>query len=131
VRFLGASGDVPSLLRDFDVFALSSFSEGVPVALLEAMSMGLPAVATRVGGVPEVLAENTEGLVVPPGDAVALAEALARLLGDRALRERLGQAARARVERSFASEAICSRYQALYRELLASRPASAPPPPPR
>ncbi|WP_405014221.1 glycosyltransferase [Kitasatospora sp. NBC_01539] len=96
VVFAGSRADVPALLPAFDVFTLSSRQEGLPVALMEAMTSGLPSVVTRVGGMPEVLADDEQGLLVPPGDPAALAAALGRLAADPALRERLGTAARER-----------------------------------
>ncbi|GJF32009.1 glycosyl transferase family 1 [Kitasatospora sp. NE20-6] len=96
VVFAGSRADVPALLPAFDVFTLSSRQEGLPVALMEAMTSGLPSVVTRVGGMPEVLADDEHGLLVPPGDPAALAAALGRLAADPGLRERLGTAARER-----------------------------------
>ncbi|MFC6598849.1 glycosyltransferase [Kitasatospora paranensis] len=96
VVFAGSRADVPALLPALDVFTLSSRQEGLPVALMEAMTSGLPSVVTRVGGMPEVLDDDRQGLLVPPGDPAALAAALGRLAGDPALRARLGAAARER-----------------------------------
>lgn len=87
--------DLFRLLRTADVFALPSFREGLPLALVEAMALGLACVATSVNGVPEVVVDGVTGLLVPPGDPEALAGALARLLGDAEDRRRLGEAARA------------------------------------
>lgn len=103
VEFLGERDDIPTLLGACDVFVLSSRSEGMPMSVLEAMAAEMPVVATAVGGVPEVVGEEA-GSLVPAADAAALAAALARLLDDRPLRERLGQAGRARVERRFGLE---------------------------
>jgi len=83
----------------------SGEKEGIPVALLEAMSHGLPVVGTSAGGVPELLADGS-GLLVPPADPAALADALARLAADAALRRSLGEAGRARIERDFASDEV-------------------------
>ncbi|GAA4841813.1 glycosyltransferase [Kitasatospora terrestris] len=96
VVFAGSRPDVPALLPGLDVFTLSSRAEGLPVALMEAMTSGLPSVVTRVGGMPEVLDDGEQGYLVPPGDPAALAAALGRLVGDGGLRERLGSAARER-----------------------------------
>jgi glycosyltransferase involved in cell wall biosynthesis len=98
------------------VFVLPSISEGLPVALLEAMSWGRAIVATRMGGVPDVLDDGAEGLLVPPGDAAALAVALERLLGDAALRSRLGGAA-ARRAATMSEDEVWGRLDALYQEL--------------
>jgi glycosyltransferase involved in cell wall biosynthesis len=96
VVFAGFRGDARRLAAALDVFTLSSTFEGLPIALLEAMALGRPAVVTRVGGVPEVVTDGVQGLLVPPRDPAALAEALACLLGDPRLRARMGTAARAR-----------------------------------
>src|SRR6185369_8291313 len=95
VRFTGQRADVARLLGAMDVFVLPSLKEALPIAVLEAMAMGLPAVATRVGGVPEVVEDGTTGFVVPPGDEAALRGALAGLVTEPALRARLGAAGQA------------------------------------
>lgn len=96
VVFAGSRDDVFDLLPGFDVFALSSQFEGLPIALLEAMATGIAPVATRVGGVPEVISDGFDGLLVPPGDPGALAAALTKLLDDDDLRGGIGERARAR-----------------------------------
>ncbi|MEV4560324.1 glycosyltransferase [Kitasatospora sp. NPDC049285] len=96
VVFAGSRADVPALLPGWDVFTLSSRQEGLPVALMEAMTSGLPAVVTRVGGMPEVLDDGEQGRLVPAGDPAALAAALGELAADPGLRERMGAAARER-----------------------------------
>ncbi|GLW55818.1 glycosyltransferase [Kitasatospora phosalacinea] len=95
VLFAGMRADVPALLPGWDVFCLSSRQEGLPVALMEAMTSGLPSVATRVGGIPEIVDDGVEGRLVAPGDPAQLARALGEL-ADPALRARMGAAARAR-----------------------------------
>jgi len=80
-----------------DVFALASFAEGIPVVLMEAMAMEIPCVTTWITGIPELIRDSVDGLLVPPSDADALATALARLMDDGALRKRLGESARERV----------------------------------
>lgn len=94
--FLGLREDVLRLLVAADLFVLPSHQEGLPVVLMEATSVGLPIVATAVGGVPQVLTDGVDGLVVPPGDPTALADGVARLVGDPDLRRRLGAGARDR-----------------------------------
>ncbi len=89
--------EVIALYRQADIFALASFAEGVPVVLMEAMAMELPCVATWVNGVPELISQNSEGLLVAPSDFEGLAEALRLLMQDPALRIRLGRAGRQRV----------------------------------
>lgn len=93
VRFLGQRNDIPDVLRGLDIYVLSSKSEGLPIAVLEAMAAGLPIVATDVGGVGEIIEHERNGLLVKSGDPLALAQALARVAGDRVLRARLGEAA--------------------------------------
>jgi glycosyltransferase involved in cell wall biosynthesis len=114
VRFLGLVRDVPSVLRRASQFVLSSTSEGIPVTLLEAMARGLPTVATRVGGIPEVVAEGETGLLVPPSDPAAMAEALLAVAGDPARGEAMGRAGRARVESRFDVRRMVREYEALY-----------------
>ena len=84
-------------LRRADLFALASFAEGIPVALMEAMSLGLPCVSTTIAGIPELIRSGVDGLLVPPANAVALADALETLAADPRLRRTLGAAARQRV----------------------------------
>jgi glycosyltransferase involved in cell wall biosynthesis len=104
------------LLRVAAIFVLPSTSEGLPMAVLEAMAWARAIVATAVGGVPDVLEDGVEGLIVPPGDAKALAGALTRLAADAELRERLGAAARERARRLNAEE-VTDRLDALYASL--------------
>ena len=114
VAFLGEVGDVPGLLAEAGLFALSSLTEGIPVTVLEAMARGLPVVATRVGGVPEVVVEGETGLLVAPGDPAALAEALARLLRDPDGARAMGLAGRRRAERHFDVRRMVADYEAIY-----------------
>src|SRR5439155_13240184 len=116
VELLGERGDVPELLAAADVFVLSSASEGLPMSVLEAMAAGLPVVASAVGGVPELVGDA--GILVPPHDERALADALARVLGNAELRRRLGAAARARVAREFSLDATRAKHLELYERLL-------------
>ena len=87
-----------ALLRASDVFVLPSFHEGLPMAVLEAMAWGLPVVTSAVGGLPDVVSDGVEGLVVKPGDTADIARALATLIQDDEARGRFAQAARARAE---------------------------------
>lgn len=105
-----------SALAEADVFVLPSVSEGMPIALLEAMAGGLAIVATRVGAVPEILTDGTDAALVPPRDPEAMAEALAGLAADRGLRERRGRAAAERARR-LADEDVYGRLARIYDEL--------------
>lgn len=118
VRFAGRRTDVPRLLRLFDVFALSSQTEGIPVALLEAMATGLPAVVTDTGGNPEVAVEGETAALVPVGAPERLAEALAGLLAEPGRRRAWGEAARRRVEAEFSLDRMVRAYEAIYDALL-------------
>lgn len=100
------------------LFVLPSLSEGLPVAMLEAMAWGRPIVATRVGGVPDVVDDGVEARIVPPGDSQALAGAIRELIGDPEQAWRLGRAARRRAL-SLNEEEVCGRLDSLYRELIA------------
>jgi glycosyltransferase involved in cell wall biosynthesis len=118
VRFPGQQGDIWRWLAALDVFALSSDWEGMSNALLEAMAAGLPVVATEVGGTPDVVVNGATGLLVPPRDPTALAEAIVSLLNDADLRHRMGQTGRERVVQYFSAEQMVERTQALYEKLL-------------
>jgi glycosyltransferase involved in cell wall biosynthesis len=96
VIFAGYRDDAQRVISALDVFVLPSFHEGLSIATVEAMALGRPVVVTPVGGQAELVRHGVEGLLVPPGDAAALADAIGTLLADRALRERMGRAARAR-----------------------------------
>ncbi len=121
VRFAGARRDVPALLRCFDLFALSSVTEGISVALCEAMASGLPAVATDTGGNPEVVAPGETGALVPVGDHEAMGHAVADLLADPERRRAWGQAARQRAVEEFSLDRMVRAYERLYDEVLGER----------
>ena len=118
VVFAGFRTDATRLMAGFDAFALSSTYEGLPIALIEAMAVGCPAVVTAVGGTPEVVADGVHGFLVPPRDPAALAAGLTRLLGDRALRDGLGEAAAARAQ-DFDIRTAVRRMEQVYARLLA------------
>lgn len=115
--FPGDRSDTPDWLRTFDVFALSSKGEGISNTILEAMATGLPIVATRVGGTPELVEEGENGLMWTPGDADSLVEILAEYVGDPNRRQREGLMARSRVERRFSWPVAAAAYQAIYEKL--------------
>jgi glycosyltransferase involved in cell wall biosynthesis len=118
VVFAGFRTDATRLMAGFDAFALSSTYEGLPIALIEAMAVGVPAVVTRVGGTPEVVADGVHGYLVPPRDPAALAAGLTRMLEDRPLRDRLGAAAAARAQ-DFDIRKAVRRMEQVYARLLA------------
>jgi glycosyltransferase involved in cell wall biosynthesis len=118
VRFMGFRRDIADLLACLDVFVLSSFSEGLSLTLLEAAAMGLPVVATRVGGNPEVVQHEQTGLLVPSDVPEAMASALARLLQDPSERFRLGNQGRESYREHFTLSAMLRQYTTLYRRLM-------------
>jgi glycosyltransferase involved in cell wall biosynthesis len=115
--FAGFRGDLERYLPSLDVFVQPSFTEGLPVAVLEASAAGLPVVATAVGGTPEVVADGTTGFLVSAGRPDALAEKIARLLKDDTLRQQMGCQGRQRVEGSFTFAAQSVQYQRLFAEM--------------
>jgi glycosyltransferase involved in cell wall biosynthesis len=121
VALLGRRLDVPDLLDAADVFVLSSDYEGLPITVLEAMASEVPCVATDVGGNAEAIRDGETGLLVPPGDAGSLAEALDRVVRDPELRERLSRGARSVYETSFSAESMVSQTEALYDLALTGR----------
>lgn len=120
VTFCGFRNDLPQIAAACDIAVLSSDNEGTPVALIEAAAASRPAVSTRVGGVPDIVRPQT-GLLVEPGDPAALGTALAKLAGDRGLRERMGRAARAHVGERYCAERLVGDVDELYTQLLARR----------
>lgn len=114
VQLLGRRSDVPELLAVSDMFALTSETEGLSCSILEAMSAGLPAVVTAVGGNPELVVDGETGFLIPPGDAQQLHARLHALALDPGLRQRLGQAAQARAAALFSLDAMLESYLRLY-----------------
>lgn len=113
--FAGRRSDIPELLSAMDLFVMSSHTEGQPMALLEAMAARRPAVATSVGDMPRILGDGKAGLVVPPADSRALADAMMRVMNDPALASRLGAAARKTVEEEYSSKRMAAEYRACYK----------------
>jgi L-malate glycosyltransferase len=118
MRFLGHQEDVPGLLATSDLFVLPSRSEAFPNAVLEAMAAGLPVVASRVGGIVELIEHQCTGVLVPPGDARALGFALLDLIQWRSHATDLGAAARAVVEQQYSFEQMVGSFERLYLEAL-------------
>lgn len=122
VIFTGFRTDVPALLAAMDCFVLASTrTEGVPQSLLQAAAAGVPLVASRIGGIPEVVEDGLTGLLVPPGDPAALAAAIETTLSDPAAAAARARAARKRCEERFSHTATIGRLLALYDELLGAR----------
>lgn len=118
VHFLGVRSDVPDILAVADLFVLASLWEGLSIALLEAMASGKPIVATAVSGTTQVMTHGETGLIIPPGDARALADAISQLLSDPLLGQTMAQAARNHVEIYFSAQKQADEYLALYHFLL-------------
>lgn len=121
VRFLGARPDAPGIMRASDVVAVPSLAEGLSLVTLEALALGKPVVASRTGGIPEIVTHGASGLLVPPANPVALAEALLATLTQRAYAERLAARGRAQVEQRFSAQAMAEQTMQVYTELAAWR----------
>jgi glycosyltransferase involved in cell wall biosynthesis len=121
VLFTGFRDDVSRLLQAFDIFVLPSITEGIPFALLEACAYAKPVVATRVGGVPEVIADGWSGRLVEAGDVVGLADAIGALLCDQAQARQLGQRAAAEVANRYSMTSMIEGTEQAYRVALAYR----------
>ena len=117
VHFLGIRNDVRRVLAAFDVYVNSSVFEGISLTILEAMSAGLPVVATAVGGTPEVIAHDTNGVLVPARDAATLGAALIALAASPSRRHALGSAARRSVDARFTLDGMVAQYERVYRRL--------------
>ena len=121
VLLAGFRADVLARLKAFDIFVMSSVTEGLGTSLLDAMGAARPIVATRAGGIPEVVEDGVTGLLVPPADGRALAGAILALLADERGRRRMGEAGLARARQHFSAERMVSETAAAYERLLAGR----------
>lgn len=121
VHFVGPRRDLGNLLAASDLFVMPSYWEGLPLSLVLAMGQGLPIVATRVAGIPEVVHDGETGLLVPPGDSARLGEAMARIVSDTELSARLGAAARAFAWPRFGVGGYVTAMSAVYDRLLAAK----------
>ena len=121
VKMPGFVSDVPAFLAGLDIYVLSSDYEGIALALVEATASGLPVVATSVGGVPEVIVDGFNGLLVPPRQPKALAQAIVRLLVDPDLARRMGDAGRKRAEELFDAKVMAEKTVKVYEEVVALR----------
>ncbi len=118
IRFVGEQPDVAPFLQQMDLYVQPSVVAGMPNSVLEAMAAGLPVVATAVGGIPEVVVEGETGLLVPPRDSAALANAMLKLLVDGGLAEAFGRAGRARVEAHFGEDRMREQLETLLDRLV-------------
>ena len=121
--FLGYQEEISPYYSAFDAFVLPSANEGTPVVAIEALAAGRPVVATRVGGVPDVVRDGEDGFLVEAGDVETLAERLERLAADPELRRAMGERGRERVLPRYAVERLIDDVDLLYRSLLAARSA--------
>jgi glycosyltransferase involved in cell wall biosynthesis len=121
VRFAGFRTDIPDVMASFDLFAFPSHAESFGIVLIEAMAMERPVVSTNCDGVLDIMVDGETGLMVPPRDAAAFADALARLLENPALRNRMGSAARRRVTTLFDQQRQLDRLEEIYRSVLNSQ----------
>jgi len=112
--FHGAVRHVPDRLAESDLFVLATRGDNLPVAVLEAMSVALPVVSTRTGGLPELVSDGDTGILVEPDDVESLASAITRLAGDEELRKGLGRAAAKRIVDRFESRTVARQALALY-----------------
>lgn len=117
VMFLGQRDDIPEILKASDAFVLSSDSEGLSCSIVEALSAGLPVIATDVGGNPELVEDGITGFLAPPGDPARLAEALVKVIKDPALGKRLGRAALAKARESLSIQTMLNEYAGIYAAL--------------
>ncbi|HZP87819.1 MAG TPA: glycosyltransferase [Burkholderiales bacterium] len=125
VQLAGFRKDLPRILPCLDLLVHPAYREGLGVSLLQASAAGVPIVACRAGGIPEAVRDGVNGLLVPPGDVQALKDAIARLLDDRELAQRLGQGGRDLVACEFSLDSMVEGNLAVYREVLAERARTA------
>jgi glycosyltransferase involved in cell wall biosynthesis len=125
VQFLGERDDARAFLESADIFALASHWEGLPYSVLEAMSAGLPVIASAVGGVPEAVIDGESGILVPRDDVAAFRSALASLISDPECRHRLGTAARQRYESAFRFERMLNDTLAVYERVASTATGTA------
>ncbi len=121
VTFLGSRHDVPELMAAMDIYLITSRREGLPLSLIEAMMAAKPIVATAVGGIPDTLRPDQDGILVPPHDVASLADAVIRLSDDPPLRQKLGASARAKAVERYSPPSILKELETIYEELLGSK----------
>jgi len=126
IIFAGARTDIPDLLGAMDIFILASVVEGFPNVLLEALAMAKPVVATRVGGVPELIESGQNGILIPPQNGNALSEAVLSLLKAPERAKAMGQRGEEKIRKNFTLERMLDQYEALYLSLLRSKGKGVP-----
>lgn len=129
VQFLGERNDIPAVLASLDISVVPSISESLPNVVLESMAAGVPVVATRVGGIPDILEHEKSGLLVPPGDDLQLTEAIGRLIPNPALRQAIGSRAKEYAASHFHWDSVSDQYEQLYAKALASKERGSKPSP--
>jgi glycosyltransferase involved in cell wall biosynthesis len=127
VVFVGHQSNVSDLIEAMDIFVLPSLNEGIPMVLLEAMALSRPVVASRTGGVPEIIEDGKSGLLVEPGNPMAIAEAVDSLIRQMGQADQLGRNGRARVSRNFTASIMAEKTAHLYRRLVSSSIKAEPP----
>lgn len=117
VIFLGYRNDIPEFMTDLDLLVMPSLTEGFPLSLLEGMAAGLPIVATRIGGVPEIITDGREGVLVSPSDPLALSRSIIHILEDEPLRKKMVKKAREKVSIQFSLEKMITEMSKIYRQV--------------
>jgi len=126
VIFLGFQKDIGEIVKTFNLFSLPSLTEGISLSLLEAMAAGKPCVATNVGGNPEVVVDGETGILVPPKDPQAMADAIVKILRNPELAQKMGAAGRRRVEEKFSLDRMVGEYEELYEKCLSRKGIGGP-----
>jgi len=121
VIFMGLHKDIRPILSTFDIFVLPSLNEGMGRCLLEAQALGVPVVATKVGGVPDIVRNNVTGILVPPRNSQALSEAVIKLLKDKPLRKNMSKQGKKWVDKKFSVEVMVEKLSDLYQELIGEK----------
>lgn len=118
VRFLGFRADINKLLPAFDVFVLSSLTEGISLTLLEAMAAGIPVIATNVGGTPEIIDDGISGFLIPPNDAEEIEKKIITLFNNKELAARFSKSGRIKAKEKFSLNGMVDKYRILYKKFL-------------
>ena len=118
IRFLGSRSDIPALLNAADISILCSHEEGLPNAVIEAMSAGVPTIATKVGGTEEIIDDRVTGMLVPARNPDALAQSILKMVQDPARREAVGKAARVKIKNTYGLDICAHAYDDLYQSIM-------------